>query len=333
MARARNIKPGFFRDADLVELPFEARLLFIGLWTVADREGRLEDKPKQIKLDIFPADNVDCDALLGVLAGIGVIERYTVGGKRYIQVTNFSKHQHPHKTECESTIPAPSGEGCGAEKTPEKMIAPAGEALEKMIATTGEAQRANDEILQQHQEVSAQVQGNNGASTVQERCNNGASTVQIRLIPDSINNIYTPPIVPPAEAEGTDAGAGSKRSRCSRSGPITFAAWLAKVKSAGQQPIAGADPIFAYADEAGLPEEFLLLAWAEFRRKYGEAQTRQSDWRAKFRNCVRGNWLRLWYATSDGSYALTTAGMQAQRAYEAAQAALEPDEAGQEVAA
>lgn len=327
MARARNIKPGFFRDADLVELPFEARLLFIGLWTVADREGRLEDKPKQIKLDIFPADNVDCDALLGMLAGIGVIERYAVGGKRYIQVTSFSKHQHPHKTECESTIPAPGGEGCGAEKTPEKMIAPTGEALEKMIATAGESQCANDEILQQHQEVSAQVQGDNGSSTAQARCNNGASTVQIRLIPDSINNIYTPPIVPPAEAVGTLAACRPKRPRA---GPVTFAAWLAKVKSAGQQPIAGGDPIFAYADEAGLPEEFLLLAWAEFRRKYGEAQTRQSDWRAKFRNCVRGNWLRLWYATSDGGYALTTAGMQAQRAHEAA---LEPDAAVQEVAA
>ena len=41
MARARNIKPGFFRNADLAELTFEARLLFIGLWTLADSEGRL----------------------------------------------------------------------------------------------------------------------------------------------------------------------------------------------------------------------------------------------------------------------------------------------------
>ena len=46
MARARNIKPGFFRNADLVEMPIEARLLFIGLWTLADRSGRLEDRPR-----------------------------------------------------------------------------------------------------------------------------------------------------------------------------------------------------------------------------------------------------------------------------------------------
>lgn len=106
MARARNIKPGFFRNADLVELPFEARLLFIGLWTMADREGRLEDRPKQIKMELFPADNVDCDGVLTSLAAIGMIQRYEVDGKRYIQVVSFTKHQNPHRDERPSTIPA-----------------------------------------------------------------------------------------------------------------------------------------------------------------------------------------------------------------------------------
>ena len=48
MARARNIKPGFFANDLLVDLPFEVRLLFIGLWTIADRAGRLCDRPKKI---------------------------------------------------------------------------------------------------------------------------------------------------------------------------------------------------------------------------------------------------------------------------------------------
>lgn len=109
MARARNIKPGFFRNSDLVELDFETRLLFIGLWTLADREGRLEDRPKQIKMELFPADNVDCDSMLNSLSLIGVIARYEVDGKRYIQVTNFLKHQNPHRDERCSTIPDQSG--------------------------------------------------------------------------------------------------------------------------------------------------------------------------------------------------------------------------------
>lgn len=107
MSRARNIKPGFFRNADIAELPFEARLLFIGLWTMADRAGRLEDRPRQIKMELFPADNLDCDVILTLLASIAVILRYEADGKKYIQVVNFPKHQNPHRDEKPSTIPAP----------------------------------------------------------------------------------------------------------------------------------------------------------------------------------------------------------------------------------
>lgn len=107
MARARNIKPGFFRNADLVELPFEARLLFIGLWTLADREGRLDDRPKQIKMEIFPADSVDVDDLLTALHDSDFIERYEVNNIKYIQILKFSKHQNPHRDEKASSIPAP----------------------------------------------------------------------------------------------------------------------------------------------------------------------------------------------------------------------------------
>lgn len=106
MARARNIKPGFFRNADLAELPISARLLFIGLWTLADRAGRLADKPKQIKMEVYPADEVDVCELLDGLAELGLIQRYAVDGERFIQVTNFSKHQNPHCKEPASSIPA-----------------------------------------------------------------------------------------------------------------------------------------------------------------------------------------------------------------------------------
>jgi hypothetical protein len=109
MARSRNIKPGFFRNADLAELAFEARILFIGLWTIADRDGRLEDRPKQIKIEIFPADNVDCDSVIDDLARVGVVDRYEVGGKRYLHIVNFHKHQNPHMDEKPSTIPDANG--------------------------------------------------------------------------------------------------------------------------------------------------------------------------------------------------------------------------------
>jgi hypothetical protein len=107
MARARNVKPSFFTNDTLAELPALARLLFIGLWTLADREGRLEDRPKKIKAEVLPYDDCDADALLGALHGRGFILRYQVQEGRFIQVVKFAKHQNPHVREPASAIPAP----------------------------------------------------------------------------------------------------------------------------------------------------------------------------------------------------------------------------------
>lgn len=107
MARARNIKPSFFINEELVELPFSTRLLFIGLWTIADRDGRLEDKPKKIKMALFPADNLDVNDALNELQSSNFILRYEIDNIQYIQILAFSKHQNPHIKEPASTIPAP----------------------------------------------------------------------------------------------------------------------------------------------------------------------------------------------------------------------------------
>lgn len=109
MARARNIKPGFFKNEVLAEMPFETRLLFIGLWTLADREGRMEDRPKRIRAEIFALDMIDIDPMLDRLRDDKFIVRYEVDGVRYIQVANFTKHQMPHHKEVASVIPAPPG--------------------------------------------------------------------------------------------------------------------------------------------------------------------------------------------------------------------------------
>lgn len=109
MARSRNIKPGFFTNEDLVELGFATRLLFAGLWTIADREGRLEDRPKKIKIGVFPADDVNVDVMLQELHDSKFIQRYEVAGVRYIQITGWSRHQNPHHTEKASSIPDPNG--------------------------------------------------------------------------------------------------------------------------------------------------------------------------------------------------------------------------------
>lgn len=118
MARARNIKPGFFTNEELVELPFATRLLFIGLWTIADREGRLEDKPKRIKMHLFPADDIDIDGALNALQTSGFVRRYQAAGAQFIQVLAFRKHQNPHKDEKASLIPAPGGHDASTVQAP-----------------------------------------------------------------------------------------------------------------------------------------------------------------------------------------------------------------------
>lgn len=109
MPRARNIKPGFFANEDLAEIEPIGRLLFIGLWTLADRDGRLEDRPKRIKGELFPYDNCDINALLDDLQKYGFILRYEVEGGKYIQIVNFSKHQNPHPKEPSKDFPVPEG--------------------------------------------------------------------------------------------------------------------------------------------------------------------------------------------------------------------------------
>ncbi|CDG37230.1 hypothetical protein CTHBC1_2647 [Acetivibrio thermocellus BC1] len=116
MARSRNIKPGFFLNDRLAECEPLARLLFAGLWCIADREGRLEDRPKRIKAEILPYDDCDVDQLLNQLAERGFIIRYEVDSNRYIQVTNFSKHQNPHVREAASIIPPPPSQEVAPEK-------------------------------------------------------------------------------------------------------------------------------------------------------------------------------------------------------------------------
>lgn len=107
MARARNLKPGFFTNGDLLECQPLARLLFAGLWTEADCRGILEDRPKTIKIKLLPGDNCDVGALLDELQTAGFITRYQVGEARCIFVNMFGKHQNPHQNEKPNSLPAP----------------------------------------------------------------------------------------------------------------------------------------------------------------------------------------------------------------------------------
>lgn len=102
MARIRTIKPEFWTDEKIVQLPFEARLIFIGMWNFCDDEGYLWHEPDRIRMQVLPNDDIDIDAIIDLLSASGFIDVYIdEDDKRYIKIVHFSDHQkvdHPSKT-------------------------------------------------------------------------------------------------------------------------------------------------------------------------------------------------------------------------------------------
>lgn len=172
MARSRNIKPGFFTNDELAECHPLGRLLFAGLWTIADKEGRLDDRPKKIKAMLLPFDEADCDALLQQLNDHKFIIRYRVNGECYIQISNWKKHQNPHCKEAASEIPAPleNDKSTGQEQCKEDA----------------EEEKKDSESLQDVENKGAPEL--HGTIMVQESVDNSLNPADsLNLIPDSLN--------------------------------------------------------------------------------------------------------------------------------------------------
>lgn len=99
MPRSRNIKPSFFMNDELGDLEPLARLLFIGLWTIADHKGQLEYRPARIKAQVLPYDNCDINQLMINLDKSRLITFYSDSANTYVKIDNFTKHQNPHPNE------------------------------------------------------------------------------------------------------------------------------------------------------------------------------------------------------------------------------------------
>jgi len=120
--RVRFIKPGFFANEQLAALSPAHRLLFVGLWGLADREGRLLDRPGAIRASVFPYDveitTAQLDAMLDDLQRLDFIVRYSyprtaLVTERAIAIPTFLLHQHPHARETPSRIQPPQSTDLG----------------------------------------------------------------------------------------------------------------------------------------------------------------------------------------------------------------------------
>lgn len=99
---------------------------------------------------------------------------------------------------------------------------------------------------------------------------------------------------------------------------MTFDEWIESVRGDDEKAIPATDPIFDFADDIGLPNDFLYLGWRAFCEQHRSTSKRQRDWRQTFRNYVKNPmWLGVWYIDrASGEYRLTTKGLQLQRELE-----------------
>lgn len=122
MGRIRTIKPSFFKHEELFEaekasgLPL--RVAFSGLWTVADRDGRFAWKPRALKTDVLPYDDVDFEVVLEALAKFGFVVKYTVSGRVFGYIPTFSDHQVINPRESKSAIPSPNASILNSDASP-----------------------------------------------------------------------------------------------------------------------------------------------------------------------------------------------------------------------
>ena len=130
MARIRTIKPEFFTSEDIVSLTPLARLFYVSLWCEADREGRLEWKPRTLKLRYLPADDCSIEALGQELIDEGLIVLYEVDGKTYAEIPGFKKHQVINNRESASTIPPRCDDENDASTTRESGVKAEGKGKE-----------------------------------------------------------------------------------------------------------------------------------------------------------------------------------------------------------
>ncbi len=101
MGRIRTVKPELFLHDELFDAEANSqlpvRLAFIGLFTVADREGRFIWRPRQLKAQIFPYDTVDFSLVLDALVKAGFVTHYEVNGKEYGAIKSFTKTCVKHR--------------------------------------------------------------------------------------------------------------------------------------------------------------------------------------------------------------------------------------------
>jgi hypothetical protein len=189
MARIRSIKPEFWTSEQVLECSTNARLLFIGLWNFCDDHGRHTFAPKQIKALIFSADDfttAHIEAMLGELITQGLIRRYAVADKQYLEVTGWH-HQKIDKRQ-PPKFPAPSPNDSG-------VVVDHSSNVRRMVSTEGNTEPEGSSERKESPLRSVELM-----SIEQDKVEDGAVSPNASLKPEDAPRAPKVPAKPPSAA-------------------------------------------------------------------------------------------------------------------------------------
>ena len=111
MARIRTVKPELAAHEGLYDLERETglpvRFAWTMLFTVCDREGRFAWRPRTLKAQILPHDDLDFSRVLDAWLTRGFIVKYRVGNAWFGWLPTFLRHQVINNRESASELPDP----------------------------------------------------------------------------------------------------------------------------------------------------------------------------------------------------------------------------------
>jgi hypothetical protein len=175
MARIRTVKPELFKHEDLYDLEsscgLPVRLAFIGLFTCCDRDGRFKWRPRTLKLDVLPHDDIDFSRVLDALASRGFVRKYAVAGEEYGCIPSFAKHQVINNREAGSEFPGPE------------------QGTEISVTCTREA-RVSDATATPLVQVQGEGKGKEGKGREEEGKGNVGALAPVGRLPDVVQEIF-----------------------------------------------------------------------------------------------------------------------------------------------
>lgn len=112
MGRIRTVKPELFTSEGLYDLEVETglpiRIAFVGMFCQADREGRFKWRPRMLKSQILPYDDIDFSRVLDALESKDFIKKYELDIEVYGYIPTWKGHQSINQREAQSRLPDPN---------------------------------------------------------------------------------------------------------------------------------------------------------------------------------------------------------------------------------